>query len=106
MQTVAKAPTVEELPGKPQPKPAKPADKAPPVVKLPDKFRAFRVVVEIKPDIPMTAEKIFESVQKICDMVASSPAVDSIKALAVAGSCEEDGKVVFRVLKPKTKETQ
>jgi len=74
------------------------------VVKLPDKFRSFRVVVEITPDIPMTKETIFENVQKICNLIITSPTVDKIDALAVAGSCVENGKTVFRVLGPVKKE--
>jgi len=66
---------------------------------LPSSFSCFRLVVQVEPKDAMTEEAILDNVQKLCDAITTAPTVKDIRVLAVAGACEEEGKIVFRVLK-------
>jgi len=67
---------------------------------MPESFSVIRVVVEVETDQPMGESEIVDNMQKMCDVIHTSPVVKKISTLAIAGAClEESGEVVFRVLK-------
>lgn len=65
---------------------------------LPTSFKRLRAIVEIEVAERMTKGEVIENVQKMCDVISTSPTIKRIKAIAVAGECQEGEKKVFRVI--------
>jgi len=66
--------------------------------KMPTKFPAFRVVVEITTKDETDEEDIKEKITQITDLIAGDDSVDEIKALIIAGAYDKNGERKFIVL--------